>query len=98
MTQNIWQGRLSKRLAEKYSNSHAYGRTKTLIEQRIKQIEHNLQQVQTAIKLFEKEIVSECSHDDNCFSTVKKFFAIIHQFVQENNSHYKMNFKIKEKC
>ena len=52
MTQNIWHGHLSKHLAEKYSISHTYGRSKILIVQRIKQIEQHLQQVQTAIKHF----------------------------------------------
>ena len=83
ITQNTWHRRLSKHLAEKYSISHTYGRSKTLIVQRIKQIEQHLQQVQTAIKHFEEEIASKCSHDDNCFSTMKKLFTIIHQFVQE---------------
>ena len=95
MTQNIWHGRLSKYLAEKYSISHTYGRSKTLIVQRIKQIERNLQQVQTAIKHFEEEIVSKCSHDDNCFSTMKKLFAIIHQFVQEKQQPLQDKFQYK---
>ena len=95
MTQNIWHGRLSKRLAEKYSISHTYGRSKILIEQRIKQIEQHLQQVQTAIKPFEEEIVPKCSHDDNCFSTMKKLFTIIHQFVQEKKQSLQDEFQYK---
>ena len=92
MTQNIWHGRLSKHLAEKYSISHTYGRSKILIEQCLKQFEY-LQQVQTAIKQFEEEIVSKCSHDDNCFSIMKKLFTIIHQFVQEKRQSLQDKFQ-----
>ena len=60
MTQNTWHGRLSKHLSKKYSISHAYGRSKILIEQCLKQIEQHLQQTQSAIKQFEEEIVSKC--------------------------------------
>ena len=95
MTANIWHGRLSKHLAEKYSISHTYGRSKILIVQRIKQIEQHLQQVQTAIKQFEEEIVSKCSHDHNCFSTMRKLFIIIHQFVQEEQPPLQDEFQYK---
>ena len=95
MTQNIWHRRLSKHLSEKYSISHTYGRSKTVIEQRIKQIEQHLQQVQSAIKHFEEEIVSKCSHDDNCFSAMKKLFTIIHQFIQEKQQPLQDEFQYK---
>ena len=95
MTQNIWHGRLSKHLSGKYSISHTYGRSKILIQQRLKQIEQHLQQVQSAIKQFEEEIVSKCSHDDNCFSTMKKLFTSIHQFVQEKQQPLQDEFQYK---
>ena len=82
-------------MAEKYSIIHTYGRSKILIVQRLKQFEQHLQQVQTEIKKFEEEIVSKCSHDDNCFSATKKLFTIIHQFVQEKQQPSQDKFQYK---
>ena len=56
MTQNIWRDRISKHLAEKYSIFYTYGRSKILIEQRLKQIEKHLRQAHNAIERFEEEI------------------------------------------
>ncbi|CAF4353634.1 unnamed protein product, partial [Adineta steineri] len=57
LTQNIWTGRMEKHLAEKNSICHAYGRSKTLVEQRQKQIEKHLKQAQYAVQQFEQHII-----------------------------------------
>ena len=53
MTQNIWSGRMSKRMAEKFSICHTYGRSKAFIEQHFHQIEQHLQQANHALEQFE---------------------------------------------
>ena len=84
-----------KKIFRGYSISHTYGRSKILIEQRLKQFEQHLQEAQTAIKQFEEDIVSKCLHDDNCVSTMKKLFTIIHQFVQEEQQSLQDVFQYK---
>jgi hypothetical protein len=69
--------------AEKYSNCHTYGRSKTLIKQRLNQIEQHLQQARNTIQQFDEEILSKCAQYDDCYSAIKQLFSIIHQFLQE---------------
>ena len=83
MTQNIWNGRMAKHLAEKYSFYHTYGRSKSIIGQRLQQIEHHLQQAHRAIQQFENELLSKCAQYGDGSSTIEKLSSIIHQFVHE---------------
>jgi hypothetical protein len=95
VTQNIWKGRVSKHLAEKYSVCHTYGRSKTLIGQRLKQIEQHLQQTQDRIEQFEQEILSKCTHSNDCCTAMKELSSIIHQFVQGKQQPLQREFKYK---
>ena len=97
MTQNIWKGRMSKHLAEKYSICHTYGRSKVLIEQRLKQIEQHLQQANNAVEQFEQELLSKCLQNHVCFSTIKKLSTMIHQFVHEKQQPLQDQLQYKRK-
>lgn len=97
MTQNIWTGHLAKHLAEKYSICHIYGRSKTLIEQRLKQIERQLQQVHNAIQHFEDEMLSKCAFDEDCANAMRKLSSILHLFVQEKQRSLQYEFEYKRK-
>ncbi|CAF4001072.1 unnamed protein product [Adineta steineri] len=83
LTQNIWTGRMEKHLAEKNSICHAYGRSKTFIEQRQKQIEKHLQQAQDAVQQFEQQIIIKMVQCGDCSSEMKVLFSILQKFVQE---------------
>ena len=95
MTQNIWKGHISKRSAEKYSISNTYGRSKSLIEQRLKQIEQHLEKAQNAIDQFENEFAYK--YDENlvyCLK-VKELYTILYRFVQEKQQPLQHEYKYK---
>jgi hypothetical protein len=95
MTQNIWQGRMAKHLAEKYSISHTYGRSKTLIEQRLNQIKQHIEQAYDTLQQFEEEILSKCTEYDYCASLIRELSSIIHEFVQEKQRPLQYEFEYK---
>ncbi|CAF1524217.1 unnamed protein product [Adineta steineri] len=95
ITQNIWTGRMAKHLAEKNSICHAYGRSKTFIAQRQKQIEKHLQQAQYAVQQFEQEIIIKMvQHGDYLFE-MKVLFSIIEKFVQEKQRSVQYDYEYK---
>ena len=96
-TRNIWNGHLAKHLAEKYSICHIYGRSKTLIEQRLKQIGRQLQQVHNAIQQFENEMLSKCAFDEDCANAMRKLSSILHPFVEEKQRSLQYEFEYKRK-
>lgn len=95
MTENIWKHRRSKHHAAKYSIEYTYGRSKTIVQQRLKQIEQHLQKSQRAIREFEANICSKCAQFDHCASAMKKLSSIVHQFVREKQKllHYEHEYK-----
>ena len=93
ITQNIWEGHMVKHLAEKYSLSHTYGRSKNIIAEHRRQIEHHLQQAYQATQQFEKEILSECAHYGDYSSQIEKLSTIIHQFVHEKQRPIQHEYK-----
>ena len=97
MTQNIWNGHLAKHLAEKYSICHIYGRLKTLIAQRLKQIERGLQQALDSIQQVEEEMLSKCVCNDQCCCLVamRKLSSILHRFVEEKQRPIQHDFEYK---
>ena len=94
-TQNIWKGHMANHLVEKYSVCGTYGRSKTMIEQRLKQIEQHLQQVHHTIQQFEDDVLSKCAPYNECFVAIKKLSSIIHQFVQEKQRPLQHEFEYK---
>ena len=94
-TQNIWKGHMANHLAEKNSVCSTYGRSKTLIEQRLKQIAQHLQQAHHAIQEFEEDVLSKCAQYNECFLALKKLSSIIHQFVQEKQRPLQHEFEYK---
>lgn len=95
MTQNIWTHHYSKSHAAKYSIVFTYGRSKRIVQQRLKQIEQHLQKSQSALENFQAEILSKCTQSDNCVSAMEKLFSILHQFVQEKQKllHFEYEYK-----
>lgn len=95
MTQNIWKHRRSKHQAAKYSIDYTYGRSKTIVQQRLKQIKQHLQNSQNAIQEFETNICSKSTQSEHCVCAMKKLFSVVHQFVQEKQQllHYEHEYK-----
>ena len=97
LTQGIWHGHMSKPSAEKYSICHTYGRSKSVIEERIRVIEKHLKQAQDAITQFEQKILSDCEQDHDCLSVLKELNTIIYQLVQEKQQVVKDKFEYQRK-
>ncbi|CAF1294106.1 unnamed protein product [Adineta steineri] len=95
ITQNIWTGRMAKHLAEKTSICHAYGRSKTLVEQRQKQIEKHLQQAQYAVQQFEQHIIIKMVQHGGCSSEMQLLFSILQKFVQEKQQSIQYDYEYK---
>jgi hypothetical protein len=95
MTQNIWKGRIAKQRAEKYSIHYTYGRSKTLIQQRLNQIERHLQKAHHAIQQFEEEFLCKFEPKNDSFVKMKELNAIIYQFVQEKQQSLQHDFEYK---
>lgn len=92
-TQHLWNGHLAKHLAEKYAICHRYGRSKTLIEQRLTQIARQLQHVHNDIQQFEEETFSKYSLDTDCASVMRRLSSILRQFVQEKQRPLQQEFE-----
>ncbi|CAF1514725.1 unnamed protein product [Adineta ricciae] len=97
LTQGIWHGHMSKTSAEKYSICHTYGRSKSVIEQRIRVIEKHFKQAQDAIIQFEQKILSECEQNQDCLKVLKELNTIIYQLVQEKQQIVKDKFEYQRK-
>ncbi|CAF1623361.1 unnamed protein product, partial [Adineta steineri] len=95
ITQNIWTGRMAKHLAEKTSICHAYGRSKTLVEQRQKQIEKHLQQAQYAVQQFEQHIIIKMVQHSGCSSEMKVLFSVLQKFVQDKQRSIQYDYEYK---
>ena len=95
MVQNIWMGRIPKHLAEKNSICYTYGRSKTRVEHRCKEIQEQLQQAQNAIHLFEQQILLKAAQQVDCSSEIKMLSSIIHTFVHEHQQKLQEEFEYK---
>jgi hypothetical protein len=63
MTQGIWHGRVSKKMANIHSMCHAYGRTKTLIQQRLQKYKEQLEYIRNEIDEYIKKISTDYNND-----------------------------------
>lgn len=95
ITQNIWKGRLSKHVAEKYSIYYTYGRSKILIQQRLNKIEQHLREANHAVQQFEEEFLSQSVQNKDRFNLMNKLHSTVHQFVQEKQHVLKHDFEYK---
>jgi len=95
MTQHIWTGRIAKHVAEKNSQCYTYGRSKTLIEQRLKQIQEQLQQAQNAVHLFEQQIISKAAPYIHCSSDMQVLSSIVTKFIREHQQKLQNKFEYK---
>ena len=95
MTENIWTSRTPKHVAEKNSICYTYGRSKTLIEQRLKQIQEQLQQAQNAVQLFEKQIIPKAAPYIHCSSEMQVLSSIVTKFIREHQQKLQNKFEYK---
>ncbi|CAF1294384.1 unnamed protein product [Adineta steineri] len=95
ITHNIWTGRMAKHLAEKNSICHAYGRSKTFIEQRQKHIEKHLQETQYAVQQFEQEIIIKMVQHGDYSPEMKVLFSVLQNFVQEKQRSTQYDYEYK---
>jgi hypothetical protein len=97
MSQNIWSGRIPKHIGEKNSICYTYGRSKHMIEQRRKQIQEQLPEVENTIQLFEQQILSRATqHIVDYSSELKELHSIITSFVHEHQQQLKNEFEYKQ--
>ncbi len=75
---------IPKHLAEKNSICNTYGRSKTMIEQRCKKIQQQLQQATNAVQLFE-----EHSAEMNVLSSIINIFIREHQQKLQHEFEYR---------
>jgi hypothetical protein len=65
LTQGIWHGRVSKKMANVHSMCLAYGRTKTLIQQRLQKYKEQLEYVRNEIDQYVNKVSSDNKNDMN---------------------------------
>ena len=95
MTENIWKGYIVKQRADKYSICSTYGRSKVLIEQRLKQIEQHLEKAQNAIQQFEEEFSSKFGQNIDYSFIMKQWYSVLYQFVQEKQRSLQHDYEYK---
>ncbi|CAF1322428.1 unnamed protein product [Adineta ricciae] len=57
--------------------------SKSLIEQRLKQIQKHMETTKSAIEQFEHDILLKCDNTDDCIYAMKELYLILSQLVQE---------------
>jgi hypothetical protein len=88
MTQNIWEGHMDKHLAEKYSIVPTYGRSKTLIEQRLKETEKHLQQIADAVQQSHEQFRAS-----RWYTWSDKLLLTVGEFVNEKQKPMEHEFR-----
>jgi hypothetical protein len=63
MTQGIWHRRVSKKMVNIHSMCHAYGRTKTLIQQRLQKYKEQLEYIRNEIEEYMKKVSPDYNND-----------------------------------
>ncbi|CAF1534205.1 unnamed protein product [Adineta ricciae] len=94
-TRNMWHGRMSKVTADKYSISYTYGRSKSLVEQRLKQIQKHLAAAKNNIVQFEQDILLKCGNSNDCICTMQGLSSILNQLAQEKQQLLRHEFEYK---
>ncbi|CAF2806253.1 unnamed protein product [Rotaria sp. Silwood2] len=95
--QNIWSGRVSKKWAAMNSMNYTYGRTKTLIEQRLKTIQRQLQQASQALQNFGNQPLPQSISDMNPPLDFTKLNAIVTALVRKGQHKLTQQFEHNKK-
>ncbi|CAF1367817.1 unnamed protein product [Rotaria sp. Silwood1] len=95
--QNIWSGRVSKKWAAMNSMNYTYGRSKTLILQRLKTIQRQLQQASQALQNFGNQPLPQCISELNPPLDFTKLNAIVTAVVRKGQHKLKQQFEHNKK-
>ncbi|CAF3932390.1 unnamed protein product, partial [Rotaria sordida] len=95
--ENIWLGRVSKKWAAMNSMNYTYGRSKTLIIQRLKSIERQLQQVSQALQDFGNQPLPQCLSEMNPPLDFEKISAMVTAVVRKGQHKLKQQFEYNKK-
>ncbi|CAF5127011.1 unnamed protein product, partial [Rotaria sp. Silwood1] len=91
--QNIWSGRVSKKWAAMNSMNYTYGRSKNLIEQRLKKIERQRQEASEALHNFGQQPLPQCISEMNPLLDFTKLNAIVTAVVRKGQHKLKQQFE-----
>ncbi|CAF4171564.1 unnamed protein product, partial [Adineta steineri] len=96
-TQHIGTRRISKQLAEKNSICYKYGKPKTLIDQRLKKSQEELQQAQHAVQYFEEIILCNAAPHMDCHSKIQSLSSILQKFVHQMQENIRDAYEYKRR-
>ncbi|CAF4105840.1 unnamed protein product [Rotaria sordida] len=88
--ENIWSGRVSKKWAAMNSMNYTYGRSKTLIIQRLKSIERQLQQASQALQDFGTQPLPQCLSQMNPPLDYEKLSAMVTAVVRKDSTDHRL--------
>ncbi|CAF4240259.1 unnamed protein product [Rotaria sp. Silwood2] len=97
MQENIWSGRVSKKWAAMNSMNYTYGRSKTLILQRLKTIQRQLQQASQALQNFGNQPLPACISDMNPPLDFTKLNGIVTAVVRKGQHKLTQQFEHNKK-
>ena len=87
-TEDIWNGRVSKHMAEKYSIRETYGASKDEMTGRLQQMKTQLEQTRNKVKQFEADFLAKCpSGEDQLLRMMHELSSIVHRFVKDKQKH-----------
>jgi len=95
--ENVWSGRVSKKWALMNSMDHTYGRSKTLIVQRLKVIQQQLQGASQALEQFGNQPLPHCLSDMNPPLDFTTMSAIVTAVVRKGQHKLKQQFEHRKK-
>ena len=88
VTQGIWHGQVSKKVATVNSMCYTYGRSKTLIQQWKQKYEKQFQNIENKINEFVKQISLQPNYTDNIIN-------IIHHLI--HNDQYQLRVELERR-
>ncbi|CAF4817519.1 unnamed protein product, partial [Rotaria sp. Silwood2] len=97
MEDNIWSGRVSKKWAAMNSMYYTYGRSKTLIVQRLKTIQRQLQQASEALQQFGNQPLPQCLSEMNPPLDFTTMSAMVTAVVRKGQHKLKQQFEYYKK-
>ncbi|CAF1529434.1 unnamed protein product, partial [Rotaria sordida] len=95
--ENIWWGCVSKKWAAMNSMNYTYGRSKTLIIQRLKAIQRQLQQASQALQQFGNQPLPQCLSEMNPPLDFEKISAMVTAVVRKGQHKLKQQFEHNKK-
>ena len=86
--ENIWNGRVSKHMAEKYSIRETYGASKDEVTGRLQHMKNQLEQTRDQLKQFEDDFLANCpASEDHLLRTMNELSSIVDRFVKDKQKH-----------